>query len=157
MSSSANNSGLRDNYTRGTVADFLTATICDGSKLCIVSAYFTIYAYKALKEAWSGDIPHDQRTSFWGEGWAEEAWMIEGQPWGKQPQFKPVAVPPINEILGRTIFGRGAIIPGLHLDDLECIRSEALKRELNPDLVPYLKREPLNEQEVLAIVVADGA
>jgi len=81
--------------------------------------------------------------------------MIEGQPWGKQPQFKPVAVPPINEILGRTIFGRGAIIPGLHLDDLERIRSEALERELNPDLVPYLKREPLNEQEVLAIVVAD--
>lgn len=42
-------SGLRDNHTRGTVADFLHDKICDGSVLSIVSAYFTIYAYDALK------------------------------------------------------------------------------------------------------------
>ena len=46
-----NNSGLRDNHTRGTVADFLTGKIRDGSKLSVVSAYFTIYAYDALKQA----------------------------------------------------------------------------------------------------------
>ena len=45
-----NNTGLRDNHTRGTVADFLRAKIQSGSKLSIVSAYFTIYAYDALKE-----------------------------------------------------------------------------------------------------------
>jgi len=45
-----NNSGLRDNHTRGTVADFLTSRIQDGSKLSVVSAYFTIYAYDALKD-----------------------------------------------------------------------------------------------------------
>ncbi len=44
-----NNSGLRDNHTRGTVADFLRAKSLTGSKLSIVSAYFTIYAYDALK------------------------------------------------------------------------------------------------------------
>jgi len=44
------NTGLRDNHTRGTVADFLRAKIKRGSKLSIVSAYFTIYAYEALKE-----------------------------------------------------------------------------------------------------------
>jgi SNF2 family DNA or RNA helicase len=44
------NSGLRDNHTRGSVADFLTAKIRSGSKLSIVSAYFTIYAYDALKD-----------------------------------------------------------------------------------------------------------
>ena len=44
------NSGLRDNHTRGTVADFLRAKTQSGSKLSIVSAYFTIYAYDALKE-----------------------------------------------------------------------------------------------------------
>lgn len=48
--SSSNNSGLRDNHSRGSVGDFLAATIRDGSKLSIVSAYFTIYAYDALKE-----------------------------------------------------------------------------------------------------------
>jgi SNF2 family DNA or RNA helicase len=50
MSSSANNSGLRDNHSRGTVGDFLTGKIRDGSKLSVVSAYFTIYAYDALKQ-----------------------------------------------------------------------------------------------------------
>lgn len=46
-----NSSGLRDNHTRGTVAEFLREKIRDGSKLSIVSAYFTIYAYEALKES----------------------------------------------------------------------------------------------------------
>jgi SNF2 family DNA or RNA helicase len=46
----SNASGLRDNHTRGTVSDFLTEKIRDKAKLSIVSAYFTIYAYDALRE-----------------------------------------------------------------------------------------------------------
>ena len=46
----ASDSGIRDNYRRGLVADFLKQKIQDGSKLSIVSAYFTIYAYDVLKE-----------------------------------------------------------------------------------------------------------
>lgn len=42
-------SGIRDNYRRGKVGDFLKAKITSGSKLSIVSAYFTIHAYAALK------------------------------------------------------------------------------------------------------------
>jgi SNF2 family DNA or RNA helicase len=42
-------SGLRDNHSRGTVADFLTDKVVDGSRLSVVSAYFTIYAYATLK------------------------------------------------------------------------------------------------------------
>jgi SNF2 family DNA or RNA helicase len=45
----ANNSGLRDNHTRGSVAEFLKVKIQSGSMLSVVSAYFTIYAYDALK------------------------------------------------------------------------------------------------------------
>jgi hypothetical protein len=48
MPTLTNNSGLRDNHTRGTVADFLRAKTQSSSKLAIVSAYFTIYAYDAL-------------------------------------------------------------------------------------------------------------
>jgi len=44
------NCGLRDNHTRGTVADFLTGKIQEESRLSIVSAYFTIYAYDAMKQ-----------------------------------------------------------------------------------------------------------
>ena len=43
-----NMNGILDNHTRGKVADFLTAKIAPGSKLSVVSAYFTIYAYEAL-------------------------------------------------------------------------------------------------------------
>jgi len=54
MPSPINTSGLRDNHTRGTVADFLREKTQAGSKLSIVSAYFTIYAYDALKEELEG-------------------------------------------------------------------------------------------------------
>ncbi len=50
MPTPASTSGIRDNHTRGTVADFLKGGIRDGSRLSVVSAYFTIYAYDALKD-----------------------------------------------------------------------------------------------------------
>lgn len=43
-------SGIRDNHRRGTVGDFLKTKIKEDSALSIVSAYFTIYAFDALKE-----------------------------------------------------------------------------------------------------------
>ncbi len=43
-------SGIRDNRpARGTVASFLKEKIRRDSELSFVSAYFTIYAYEALK------------------------------------------------------------------------------------------------------------
>lgn len=42
-------SGIRDNHRRGSVGDFLKEKIQQGSKLSVVSAYFTIYAFEALK------------------------------------------------------------------------------------------------------------
>ncbi len=46
--------GIRDNHARGRVADFLSAKIVDGSRLSVVSAYFTIYAYEALSKELDG-------------------------------------------------------------------------------------------------------
>lgn len=46
----ANSQGIRDNYGRGKVADFLAKKISDNSVLSVVSAYFTIYAYEALAD-----------------------------------------------------------------------------------------------------------
>ncbi|MGD1716539.1 helicase-related protein [Dapis sp. BLCC M172] len=49
-------SGIRDNCERGTVGDFLQDKIEINSKLSIISAYFTIYAFEALKQKlWSID------------------------------------------------------------------------------------------------------
>ncbi len=46
----SNNSHIRDNKMYGTVADFLRDKIQDESSLSFVSAYFTIYAFNALKD-----------------------------------------------------------------------------------------------------------
>jgi SNF2 family DNA or RNA helicase len=43
-------SGIWDNHHRGTIGDFLKEKILQDSDLSFVSAYFTIYAYAALKE-----------------------------------------------------------------------------------------------------------
>lgn len=47
-------SAIRDNQDRGKVGDFLKDKIQTGSKLSIVSAYFTIYAFDQLKEKLQG-------------------------------------------------------------------------------------------------------
>jgi SNF2 family DNA or RNA helicase len=57
MPSQTIDSGIRDNHRRGLVADFLKAKIRPGSRLSIVSAYFTIYAYEALRDQ-LGEIDH---------------------------------------------------------------------------------------------------
>lgn len=45
-----NSHGIRDNHSRGQVADFLAEKMVAGSHLSVVSAYFTIYAYDALSK-----------------------------------------------------------------------------------------------------------
>ena len=47
-------SGIRDNRTRGKVAEFLKEKAISGSRLSVVSAYFTIYAYEALSDQLDG-------------------------------------------------------------------------------------------------------
>lgn len=42
-------STIRDNHKRGNIGDFLKNEINPNSKLSIVSAYFTIYAFEKLK------------------------------------------------------------------------------------------------------------
>jgi len=43
-------SGIRDNLNRGSLGQFLQEKIRHGSKLSVVSAYFTVYAYGGLKK-----------------------------------------------------------------------------------------------------------
>lgn len=54
LQTAAASSGIRDNYSRGNVEEFLRQKIQSGSALSIVSAYFTIYAFEALKTPLSG-------------------------------------------------------------------------------------------------------
>ena len=50
MKPSAPPSSIRDNHSRGKAVDFLKPLLSDETALSIVSAYFTIHAYQALKE-----------------------------------------------------------------------------------------------------------
>ena len=50
MPASLKSSGIRDNHYCGSVGEFLKSHIQNGSRLSVVSAYFTIYAYEALKD-----------------------------------------------------------------------------------------------------------
>lgn len=52
--SGQNHHGIKDNHNHGRVADFLTDKIAQGSRLSVVSAYFTIYAYEALSKELDG-------------------------------------------------------------------------------------------------------
>jgi len=47
-------SSIRDNYTHGSVGQFLTDALKSHADLSIVSAYFTIYAYHRLKDELNG-------------------------------------------------------------------------------------------------------
>ena len=50
LGSETESSGIWDNHQRGAIGDFLRERIKPDSKLSFVSAYFTIYAYAALKD-----------------------------------------------------------------------------------------------------------
>ena len=47
---SSKTSGIWDNHHRGSIGNFLKEKILQDSDLSFVSAYFTIYAYAALKD-----------------------------------------------------------------------------------------------------------
>jgi len=48
------NSGIRDNQSRGKAGEFLRPLLKEETSLSIVSAYFTIHAYQALKTELDG-------------------------------------------------------------------------------------------------------
>src|SRR3990172_3902802 len=48
---SLDNAGIRDNHRCGRVGDYLKDKIQPSAKLSVVSAYFTIFAYEALRTA----------------------------------------------------------------------------------------------------------
>lgn len=49
MKEKYNHSSIRDNFSYGSVGNFLVDNIENESNLSFVTAYFTIYAYEKLK------------------------------------------------------------------------------------------------------------
>ncbi len=103
--------------------------------------------FECIREARFEDLPKKAR-----EPGCKMAWMIEGSPFGKQPR-QPVGVPPIDELLERKTFKGQTLVPILDAKEFERIRDHTLQHELDPNDIPFLAREPRNEQEVLAVVL----
>jgi len=82
----------------------------------------------------------------------EKGWFIEGKKYGEQPKYA-VGVPPIDDLLGRTLWKNQALVP-INFEDFDRIQRYTFKHQYDITEIPLFGREPLNEQEVLAIVVA---
>ena len=70
-----------------------------------------------------GDIPPAALAASDGE---TKAWLIKGEAFGEQPP-SPVDVPPLDEIVGRTLWKQGAIIP-IKEADFERLREAAMSK-----------------------------
>jgi hypothetical protein len=107
--------------------------------------------YECTRTARYGRLPYKAARL---PGRYKNAWMIVGKEWGKQP-VQPVGVPPIDELLGTTHYKGQTLVPITEGEAaFEGIRNRTLARALNPNDIPLLGREPRNEQEVLAVVLA---
>jgi len=60
-------SGIKNNRHRGSVGEFLTEKILPGSKLLVVSAYFTIYAYETLYRLFDEQTNNGSNMSHYNE------------------------------------------------------------------------------------------
>ena len=121
--------------------------------------------YECTKTHWYGRIPLGEGTlddGSWEPGAAERikkcyqgqgAHMIQGRRCEEEGYpCRPVAVPSIYQMLGRHIQPY-ATVARIGEADFEIIRKETCLRELSPCRIPLLEREPLNEQELLSVVV----
>ena len=125
--------------------------------------------YECTARHWYGPVPIEEGTlddKLWNPGTADiikkylkdhnNAHMIRGKRCSGYQPWHPVTVPSIYQMLGKNIQPRVAVAP-INSDDFRTIREETRRRELDPCKIPVWKREPLNEQEVLCIVVGDVA
>jgi hypothetical protein len=80
------------------------------------------------------------------------AWLIEGRPFGTRLD-DPVVIPPIGNFLGNKPFSRRTITR-ISKKEFEGIRKWIRDHRYSPENIPCLKRDPQNEQEVLAIIAS---
>jgi len=112
--------------------------------LSLVTGFF-----ECTHEVRYGEIPREGRMP---DDEATKAWMIEGIPHGEQPRHE-VGIPPIGDLLQKRLWNNQAIIP-VTRDDFAVIRDYTLCHQLNPNRIPFLRREPKCEQELLAVVIS---
>lgn len=114
--------------------------------LCVVTGF-----YKCIDIAqWKENI---FLPNYYGDQAKRKGWVIEGRQCENLPR-SPVSIPPIDKVLGRTTKKMGTLIQ-ISAEDYELFKTTVRDRELNPEVIPLLQREPECEQELLAVVARD--
>lgn len=83
------------------------------------------------------------------------AWMVTGRSHGRE-LAAPVVIPPIQTFIKKKLFHRRTITR-VTREEYEKIRAYVHKHRFDPAKIAGLHREPLNEQEVLAVTVANAS
>lgn len=84
-------------------------------------------------------------------GNSKYAWVLKGKSVGKPLSF-PVTVPSVTEMLGKETFKQQTLTP-ITKEQFEKIQGIVMRRKMDAGKIPLLRRDPRNEQEVVAILV----
>lgn len=106
--------------------------------------------WECAQESAYEPIPERTRKKICGH--QKKAWFIKGEPMGWQPK-RPVGVPAIDVLLERKYYRQSTLVE-VSAKEFEKIRRIVKSREFDPRRIPALGREPRNEQEVLAVIIA---
>lgn len=107
--------------------------------------------FECEKEAEYGPVPEGLDLSIYDWKKMGNAWMIQGRVYGRQPKH-PVGVPPIADLLRKSVWNNQAILP-ITVEDFDRLQDYAIRHEFDPAKIPLIGREPECEQELLAMVV----
>jgi hypothetical protein len=107
--------------------------------------------YECVANAKHGELT--QRAAH--ESGQRKAWMISGREHGAALRA-PVAIPPLQTFIRRPLFHRRTITR-ITREDYDRIRRYVRAHAFDPTRIACLRREPTNEQEVLAVAVAHQA
>lgn len=105
--------------------------------------------YETVREMKYGRLTAKAHAQCGRKWWA---WLVKGRPHGKALP-DPVVIPPISDFLSKPIFHRRTITR-ISKKEYESIRRYTIDHQFDPKRIPSLGREPLCEQEVVAIVAS---
>lgn len=108
--------------------------------------------YTCTQEYRYGKLPPKPLALAIAEG-EKGAWLIKGKRL-RAPLAAPVVIPPLSRFLGEDLFNQ-TTISRISKKQFEKIRKYTRDHQFSQQKIPCLKREPRNEQEVLAIIASD--
>lgn len=106
--------------------------------------------YQATKKLMYGRLPARARLEDRRKKWA---WLIKGEALGKRLQ-NPVVIPPLSRFFGDKNVVQQKTVIRITKAEFNSIRAYVRNHLFDPKRIPCLGRDPLCEQEVVAIIAS---